>query len=240
MKLQFAALLVVASTLTSCSNILVPKSAEKEQAALFGYLAERRSMKVLKSGGQSLGDFDTVYSVLEPRSAYQIGRTREIAIAPFDSFDGTLPVKIREQTSYQIQSSLASKLAAKIAAEIPGRGIDVEALASKLIKSEIKFTVTRVSAYERQAIAAGKRLKLTENDIPHKASALILPVEILVVSNFSYNTERDTTAEGKIVAKLVKGLEAEVSGSRNLVVSNDISFEGGKIVAIRPHIIAPR
>lgn len=239
MKLHILAILFASTILSSCSHLLVPKGAEKEQAALFSYLAERRNMKVLKTGGQNLGDFDTVYSVLEPRSAYLIGRSKEIAIAAFDSFDQALPVKIREQTPYHIEARDASRLAVKIAATLPGRGVDVDLLASKLVNSQIRFTISRVSAYERQVIAAGRRLELSENDIPRRSSALVLPIEILIVSDFSYSTERDTSVEGKVVAKLVKGLSAEIGGSRSLVVSSNLSFEGGKIVAIRPHVLAP-
>ena len=92
---QFSALVILPLTLTTCPNPVSPKTIELDTDALFSYLAKRRSMNVLRTGGEQIGTFGSVYSLLKPTSKsdlYSMAKSgRPIDITPYDPTTLGLP-----------------------------------------------------------------------------------------------------------------------------------------------------
>lgn len=239
---KIGALAVIPLALASCPNPASPQALERDTDAVFSYLAKRRSMNVLRAGGEQLGTFGSVYSLLKPTTKsdlYSMAKSgRPIDITPYDPTTLGLPSFTTETTSYQIQSQLASEIGADLKAEIEGQGGNVDAFRKKLVASKIRFKVSRISTYERQARRGFSGHDYTPSELPEDSTAVLTPLEILVVTDFSYENSSDSTIEGKLVADFIENLKADIVVKRTSSTTGGVGITEPRVIAIRPLVLA--
>jgi hypothetical protein len=201
-------------------------------------------MNVLRAGGEQLGTFGSVYSLLKPTTKsdlYSMAKKgRPIDITPYDPTTLGLPSFTTENTSYQIQSQLASEIGADLKAEVEGQGGSLNVFNKKLIASKIQFKVSRISTYERKARQGFSKHDYTVTELPEDTTAVLTPLEILVVTDFTYESTNDGSIEGKLVANFIENLKADIVVKRSSSSTGGVGITEPRVIAIRPLVLANR
>jgi hypothetical protein len=217
---------------------------ETDTDAVFNHIAVRSRMNVLRAGGENLGAFGSVYALLEPATEselYSMAKAgKPIDITPYDSTSLGLQSHITETTNYQIQSQMASAIGADLKAEIEGQGGSVEVFRKKLIDSKIRFKVVRHSTYEREARKSFNAHNYTVDELPKNVTAVLTPLEILVVTDFTHQSSSDNTTEGKFVARFIEKFAADINVRRSSRAGVGVGLTEPRIIAIRPLVLVKR
>jgi hypothetical protein len=199
-------------------------------------------MNVLRTGGEQLGTFGSVYSLLKPTTKsdlYSMAKSGQpIDITPYDRTTLGLPSFTTETTNYQIQSQMASEIGADLKAKIEGQGGSIEAFRKKLVDSKIRFKVSRISTYERQAVRSFSKHDYTPSELPEDSTAVLTPLEILVVTDFTFENSNDNTIEGKLIADFIENLEADILAKLTSSTNGRIGITEPRVIAIRPLVLA--
>ena len=228
-------------TIVSCVRRPEIEAIDSKQDATFTYLASRRGMTALRAGGQHLGEIGTVYALQVPTTRSGLEscskKQQSIIITPYAAAPKQFESSETEKdTGYQIQDKLASHIATDLKGEVGASGASISGIKNKLKDANIKFSVTRRSAYEKVVREEFKRGSYTGADIPDGAAGLLVPVETLEISNFSYRSIDASSIEGKIAANYLEKLKAElqVKNSQEGNAGSDFGTAASTIIAIRP------
>jgi hypothetical protein len=227
---------------SGCKNQGTPESMDRETDAVFSYLAKRRGMNVLRVGGSQLGTFGSVYTLLEPSTnskLYQMARNGvPIDISPYDSTSIELPTFTVETTSYQIQSQFASEIGGQLKGQIESQGGSVEAFKKKLVDSNVRFKVSRISTYEKRTRDSFSKHTYRAQELPENSNAILAPLEILVVTDFSFERKSDESVEGKLVANFLDNFQTDIKTKSSSKTDGRVGVEEARVIAIRPLVLA--